>query len=350
MRAEAIAAALDGLRAERPATYELACVLSLASRVERSLLRRARLMLANADASAEADLWASRLAVSRTPQGFLFEPRAAEALRARLAENPPLLDKAWALISWAHRDAAWPLRAEELMNRLSVSQAPEEIDRAEQVLLATAHRMVESKEPRSVAQWVMRTLTRLPAPIGNTPTAHAIQAGVGAHLDGAVDVSEQRLPNDVVENWLPWLLSNFGKRVQVGIVFGDGFVEIDPESPESDAAVSLPDTTPLVLDLRWHDGLTPHSARVTCERGTSTRPRVAVNATEIEVRTLDGARYRARRPGAANRRGVFDYSAVRARHRPFLGRNEELNDLRKMLETSNVAITGPTGVGNKVCS
>lgn len=336
---------LDAFRDARPGAYQLARILSLAARIEPALVRRARLLAPQLDASAEADLWASTLAAT-TAQGIVFDPEHAAVLRRRLAADPELFRSAAALIAWEHRNAPWPIRAEEAINLRTASGSPEDAAGGELVLLATARQMVEATDRVGAARWVMRTLTRLPPSLGASSAARALQAGIGAQLDGRLDI-EGDLPADTVENWLPWLFAGVQSRSRVRLSLGDGFLEVD--ASESAAAgsdtIEIPSTSPLLLDLRWHDGLAPHSARVSLERGDLQR--VAINATSLEVRAIDGTRAAVRLAGAREQVGGIDFAAVRARHRPFVGREQDLNAIDDQLRSGVrvIGIIGPPGIG-----
>ncbi len=334
---------VETLRRARPGAYDLGRILSLAARVERSLLRRARLLLADVDASAEADLWVSQVVASQTPQGFVFDRGAAEVLRAHLAADRALLDRAWRLVAWEHREAPWPVRAEEMIHWLTAGGPAGDVERAEQVLIATARKMVESSDHRSAGQWVMRALLRLPPSLDASPVTRAVRAGVAVQVDGRLDLDGD-LPSDAMENWLPWLTAGAVEPVHVGVAFGDGCVDFDTASAAPSSSIAVPDTSPLVLDLRWHDGVSAQSNRVLFERGE--RRRVAVSATEVELRAIDGTRHLVRRAGTRTPGAGLDFGAIRSRHRPFFAREAEVEELDAVLRERQAAgIIGADGIG-----
>ena len=173
---------VDELQLARPAAYTLARVLAPAARIERTLLRRARLELTDADASAEADLWLCGLVSSQTPQGIVLEREAAAILRARLAADRVTFERACALIAWEHRDAPWPVRVEERIYQLTAAQDAQ-VEDAEAVLVAAARRMLESTDRRAVGAWVLRTLMRLPPGLDRSPDVEsAMNAQIAAEL------------------------------------------------------------------------------------------------------------------------------------------------------------------------
>ena len=88
-----------------PAAAQLARLLSLAVRIEPSLLRAARLA-AGLDATSEADLWFSGIIVSSGTLGVSFVPAVAEALRRELAASPGERALAWKLVRGTSRSAA----------------------------------------------------------------------------------------------------------------------------------------------------------------------------------------------------------------------------------------------------
>ena len=339
-----VTARVEALKVRRPGAYQLARVLSLAARIEFPLLRRARQLLPNVDASAEADLCASEIVASQTPQGFMFDTSAADVLRRDLAGDAGLLERAWHVVSVAHRDAPWPVRSEEHINRLSLSSDPADADRIQQILLAGAREMVESNDRVGAARWMMRALARLPPGAGESEAGRAIEAGVAVQLDRRLDLDAANLPADAFENWFPWLLPRAGPSVDVAVSLLDGFLELG----RSDAigTIAIPDTKPLIVDVSWHDGLHARAERVTFEK-TEWR-QVRITSQDVELRSLDGRRYRVRARADDVTQGGIDFSAIRARHRPFVGRAKELDELNRMLPPSgseHVAIVGEPGIG-----
>ena len=109
-----------------PWAARLARLVSLAVRVEPSLLRAARLA-AGLDAVAEADLWFSGIVASRSTLGISLAPSVAEALRAELTGAPADRDLAWQLLEDHHGREPWSIRLEERVNYLT-TQSPVDVE------------------------------------------------------------------------------------------------------------------------------------------------------------------------------------------------------------------------------
>jgi hypothetical protein len=124
--------ALRTLARHNPDAYELAKLVSLAARIDRPLLRAARLtLLSHADAGAEADLWLSPLVQVRSYASVLLNPEAAEALRQALrADGRQRLEVAWAFLEDYREEtrASHAIRYEETLHYLSLHpDIPEEV-------------------------------------------------------------------------------------------------------------------------------------------------------------------------------------------------------------------------------
>ncbi|MGD9211100.1 MAG: hypothetical protein PVI90_09990, partial [Desulfobacteraceae bacterium] len=105
-----------------PAAAQLAIVLCLASKIERSLLRKARLYLVpGADAGAEAELMMSELVVSYNMESLVLVPDVQKFLRAQLRDKPRLLKKVWTFLKdfRQQQNAPHATRIEEKLNYLS---------------------------------------------------------------------------------------------------------------------------------------------------------------------------------------------------------------------------------------
>ncbi len=88
---------LEDTRDRWPEIIELACVLSLAQRVESLFLRNARLrFFANAQAEIESQLWFSPLVSARSTSDFILHQGVARILANALRANPRWLNEIWA--------------------------------------------------------------------------------------------------------------------------------------------------------------------------------------------------------------------------------------------------------------
>ena len=321
---------IEALLDDRPAAGALAEVLSLVVRAEPELIRQARLMLArerpeieSMDAAAEADLWFSGIVATEGPTGIVLDAEVAEILQQRLAEDQRLLELSWNLIVTMHRDEPWSIRVEEFINWHAASGEDEKI---EDLLLAAGGRLADAGSAKDPARWLMRALLRLPARARQSEAGRLLEVGAGARLDRRVTLPETDLDREAVSSWLPWLLPQGLPRVALEVRMSSGVLDIAEELDPPGESIELPDTDPLLLEVSWHDGTAPQQRHLQIREGEERR--FPVSAKSVELRTVDGARCRL---GYEEEGGVplggIDFSAVRALHRPFYAREEELEEL-----------------------
>lgn len=348
----------ERLDAAPEGTRKLAQVLSLAATIEPGLVRRARLLRPELDASAEADLWFSPLVEAHTPRGISLDPEVAEALRAELAEDPDLLARAWRLTQSFHRDAPWSIRMEEKVRYLSLAPEREDDSDIDKLLVAAGREMTKTEEGPSaldLARWMVRALPRLPSTVRNRGVSRALDVGAAARLSTWIElpeteVSEQK-PNETMEPWLPWAVPEGLPEIAVAVRLLEAAVELGPIDSDDTAFLHVPMTQPLAVEVSWQEAGATIRHWVRFESGETRRVEVA--ADSIELTTLNGQRYRLSqmddRTEAVSEReeGELDFGALRAHHRPFLAREAEMKELVEWFESSqgHLWITGTPGVG-----
>jgi len=343
------------LRAANAAAADLATVCALAARVEPDLLRRLRLLLPRADAAAEADLWFSDLLAGRDATAIALDPLVADVLRADLrgADRTALREAAWAEISRAHAGAHWSVRLEERIHYLDTARPPGAAAEIDDLLLAAMDRLRTETDPRGMARWLLGAAGRGPAWVRRRTTARAAEAAASLHLDGQAPAAGLLGPAEA-ETWLPWLTQAL-PQVHVPVRLLDGAVVLGGMPTDGDGAdaavlVEVPDTDPLVLEIRWNDGARDEGRRVRFRVGEPVQ--VETGTRSVELVTLTGASYRlapADEPAAqqfAGRR--FDH--LKAALRPCLAREAELGRLRSALADPSydrawIAIAGRPGRG-----
>ncbi|MFF2078307.1 hypothetical protein ACFVXG_26565 [Kitasatospora sp. NPDC058162] len=351
------AARIAELRRASPSAADLALTCSLAVRVEPALLRSLRLLLPGAGADAEADLYFSDLVAARDVTAIALDPPVARLLRRELAApaHARLLDEAWRLLRTAHRDAHWSLRLEERLNHLDATRPPDAREQIEELVLAgvaeLARQTTRPQDRRNTARWLLGALTRFPTEIAATPASRAARVAAGALLDGrAGDVSDRLTPEEG-EAWLPWLLDALPTTV-LYVELLDGAVVLgatgSATSPDALLLEGVPQTDPLVVEVRWQDGARARSVRVGVTPGVPVR--VETGTSAVTLAFLSGLAYRLQ---PAYRTAGFDepwHAAVKARLRPCLARTTELADLRLALMgavfgLSWIVVWGPPGCG-----
>lgn len=268
---------------------ELACLASLAVRMEPELLRAVRLAAApQLDAAAEADLWFSRLVASRGADAISLVPEVSEHLRRRLRARPDrrTVERAWEAIEHVHRSAAPALVLEERIARLTVlrpsgwqQQVQAELDRA----LAT----LAARPVPSVARWAARACPRLPQEVQDWPSALQLREAA-AELSSPAPVHGRPVPElDVLARSRPTRLLRLQRTGR--------FVWVGSLPPDRAVAVPVPDTEPVLLDLRWSDEAGARSEQVAVRSGGIERRDVGTGP--VQLRSLGGAVFDLPAPG-----------------------------------------------------
>jgi tetratricopeptide (TPR) repeat protein len=263
--------------ARSPLAVRLAEVVSLAVIADPPLLRKARLELVpDSDPGTEADLWLSPLVQARSPDGIVFAPDTAEALRSRLASDPGRLAQAWQITKLMHPHFTPALRLEEEIAWLSLISEKDTraADRIEKLLRSVAAAMMV-EERRGLAHWAARALPKLPSRVRLTQAARMLQAR--AHLHMGAD--------------LP--------RVPIGVRLFEGSIEFDARPSPKGQQLLLAQTDPLIVELFWDDesGGKRQRAQVTFRKGEVRR--IAVPVQDVWLLSYLGEMYELRRVGTA---------------------------------------------------
>ena len=260
--------------------FELGKVVALAARVDRPLLRAARLaLLPWADAGAEADLWFSSLVQQRSYASVLFLPEAAAALRDALRDDgKERLEAVWRFLE-SHRiatGAPYAIRHEETLHYIALHPDISEETRANQLLRSALKVLVEEGKTRmDVARWAQRAVPRLPESVRRLPAAQELYYTSARQLhtqpaDGA------SLPADLEK--LQWLHGSEAGRVDVGIRLAERAVTLSTVVDADMQRLSAPDGAPVLLDLRWPGVGEELSQRVSLAPGGSQVVEVAAVA------------------------------------------------------------------------
>jgi WD40 repeat protein len=335
---------VDWLRRTNPAAVDLAALCALAARVEPDLLRRLRLLLPGADAATEADLWFSDLLSGRDSSAITVDPRVADALRESLRDpsRATLRERAWAEITRTHATAHWSVRLEERIHYLDAARPPGAAEEIDDLLLAAMDRLRTEPDPRATARWLLGAAGRQPGAIRSRTASRASQAAAALHLDHQAPSPDLLAPAEA-EAWLPWLTQTL-PELRIPVQLLDGAVILG--APGEDAVlVSIPDTDPLVVEVRWHDGVRDHSRSV--RFGRSDPVHIETGTRAAELITLTGTSYRLE-PANGVHNGRYDH--LKAALRPCLARESELASIARALADPEYArawigIAGREGSG-----
>ncbi|MEU7725756.1 AAA family ATPase [Streptomyces sp. NPDC040724] len=343
-------------RQAHPAAAELAQACSLAVRVEPPLLRNLRLLLPHADVAAEADLWFSDLLSARDVTAIVLEPPVAEVLRRELSApgHARLLHDAWELIRSAHRGAHWSVRLEEQVHYLDTARPPGAREAIEQLLLAGLEELNGEHDPAAgVARWLLGAVGRLPSDLACTQVPRVAKVAAGARLDGRAEQVTD-LTAAEAEAWLPWHLRSL-PTTTLSVQLLDGAVVLggDP-GPQAVLLDGIPETDPLVVEVRWQDGGRAVSLQVAVRPDEPVQ--VETGTDSVTLVALSGLAFRLHRQDERESRfdrGGLRHDAVKVALRPCLGRREELDRLREALadpplDGGWVVVHGPQGMGKSV--
>jgi hypothetical protein len=282
--------AIEGLARFRPAVLDLAMAVSLAARIEPELLRTARLrLLPHHDAGVEADLWFSPLVESRNPIAMVLAVDAAEELRRVLLSGKDAtgedaafsLDDAWAVVNEVHKKAPPTIKLIERLTWLSLTETgSERIEEELRPLVVAAFR----DGRREYIDWAHRVHDRLQPRVRAT-------AAFGMLLWGRPEApATRRLPTPTgdLKTWILSQLAGVSERATLCVGVEPDAIVLGVESEQADYSLSVPDTDPVVLDLRPN---APNAAWQTVIWTKGASHRFAVDSFPAEIRAATGEVY-----------------------------------------------------------
>lgn len=333
--------AIESLREVNPDALRLAESVSFAVMIDRAFLRAVRLSLTPpVDAGAEADLWFSALVQSRTADGIVVHPEAADALRRRLSRER--VEEVWALTSREHAWLAPSLQLEERIAYLSVSRKPTAAEELADCLRSVLAAMV-SGEREGLAAWAVRALAMFPSRIQALPEARMLDTGTRMRLGDRIAPTA---PDQPFPSWVPWIAPPSLGTVSLDFELREGELEIRTSTEET--PVRVPETRPLLLEVSWEDDERRRQTRQITFRPGETVV-VPVSGRELVLRTITGETYDLRERGQAPahlRDEIIDFSAEMQKHAEAVGREEEIESILLLSgRHQTIVITGEPGAG-----
>jgi type VI secretion system protein ImpC len=249
---------IEKLAAHNPNAVQLAKLVSLAIRIEPELLRQARLeLLPDTDAGSEADLWFSDLVESHNPAAIVFRRDVTDFLRKKLAENRQMLDAAWRLIETVHQHASPAIRAEEEMTWLALSGQEQPMKELLRSVLAT---MIQPQRA-GLLEWAARAFPRLPKSVRESEEGQMLAFGLSLRLEEPEGYDIANTAGSLPD-WAAWLTPADLPTASFGVRLVQGAVEFGPPGKVEDHPLELPETTPILIELNWHQGLKSRTQRI----------------------------------------------------------------------------------------
>ncbi len=239
----------------------LARLVSMAPRVTPTFLRHQRLtMAADVDVGGEADVWFSSAVSTASPEGFEWHADAAAALRrALLGEGLTRYRAVWRATERAFVDADATARMEAELLMLEPLVDPRCVDvpagdraaaaaRIEELLRVAVRALLQGGRS-GLAYWAARLLPRLPPHVRERPEATMLDAGASLQLHAKLPASLNA--GDELPEWLAEAAPDVLPRVAIAVERrGESLVFGHPDALPSAAELEVPQTSPLVLEVR----------------------------------------------------------------------------------------------------
>jgi isoamylase len=233
-----------------PGPRELAVLAALAARLEPELLRALRLRcLPRLDASAEADLWWSDIMSARGARAASISAPVQrwlrEELRERYRADPGLIGRARDLVAEYHAAEPPTVVLEEAVAWAAVRG---DRDTAEAELSRVLRSLV-SENRTGLADWWPVAWARLPDLARRTAAASRLNVAT-SYLLGPDAITDVTADGRVIDDSLTSALRSV-PDTQVGVLRLGSRLELGEVDPERAAAIAVPATPQLLLDLEW---------------------------------------------------------------------------------------------------
>jgi hypothetical protein len=356
---------IESVRTEAPQVVRLATVVSIASRVEPALLRRARLELCpGMETGVEVELWHSPLVEASSRKAITLQADVAHYLQQELRQSGEL-DNAYHLIAECHKDLPEAIRLEEEIAWRFVADDEDATEQITRLLRKAATSLVDGPRP-DLAHWVARFLARAPESIRRLPAAWILNLAASSRLGGVQVLPASDPPPGVKPNELFWAIARAEKSgtLFVGREGSDLVLSVTPSNDPKATAypIPIPLTDPIVVEI---DDNSPQGGRLYRLEPSGTEIlRIGIVSQTLRLRTAAGDMYDITIP-------TIGQSAVQAQAerskdqvalpespfpglRPFsveeavifFGRSEAVTTLLDRLSRHRfVVVTGPSGCG-----
>ncbi len=265
---------------------EIACLGSLAARIEPQLLRALRLKLSpGAPVTAEAELWFSGLVAERAATGIILDSRYRETLQRLLRRDRERLDSAYAVIEEMHRDSAPALRIEE---ELCYRWLAGEVDKARSLLRSLVATIV-APQRTGVSKWASQALVRLPSGLMSLEEAQMLALGTALRTGETITLEKAGAGGGNAWHWL----QPQSRMLELGVNLRQGMIEFGPRSMKASHRITVPDSNPVLLEIVTE-------GRVERIRLNPTvRTVVDIKGVSFEISIIGGGRWRLFETGSA---------------------------------------------------
>jgi hypothetical protein len=227
----------------------LATTVALAPSVDSALLREVRIVLhPGLDPGAEADLWFSALVEVGGPRGFVLAADVLDELRSRLADDQPLLERAWQVTSRVHAGIAPILRIEAELTYQGLCR-PRDTQRIDTLLGSVLDAMsADAQRAPRLARWLTRAAPRWPASVRERESAWKVVLRGSLHARGLASLVEAALPAHA-QQWLEDVLPADPPRRWLAAHLWQDHLELGPELTAHSLPVHVPDTEPAIVTV-----------------------------------------------------------------------------------------------------
>ncbi|MEM1330049.1 MAG: DnaA/Hda family protein [Planctomycetota bacterium] len=255
----------------------------------------------------EALLWLSDLVRSRGTSGFVLDPDIAERYRQQLAEDNDLLHAVWQEIKETHTWKPEHIRLHEEVNYLTY--AKEDTSEIEQRLSLAVARL-RGNGGAEIAYWADFASGSMPLRARETPVAGALFLKANELLPDAIPLAEVSDPARLFELDAGSLIAS-ERRHTFAASRGSENLWLTPAEPDAAAQITLPDTTPLLVEVSWGEGTDRENSVVPLDPDEPTE--ITVGRGPLQLRMLDGRRFEIESPLTTKERFTHDVCVLVSR-------------------------------------
>ena len=228
-----------------PLAYDLAVYLSLASRLEPEVVRRARnQLIPGSTAAIEGDLWNSAILESRNPSIIVINQEAKKQLQVTLADNKEKLNLAANVLAKIREkiDYSEILKLEEQITYLSLRKDGGDQEEIDRILKRVVKTIVDFNE-KGLIYWAERTLDHAEKGVTKTQGALLLNA-----IRRQKDSTKTLFAVNNYENIDQILLQTLPK-LKIGLRLVETGLEVNTNPDDRYHIISVPNIFPQTLKI-----------------------------------------------------------------------------------------------------